>query len=616
MGLSDEELLDLIQRKAFDYFVMENNPKNGLVQDRAHNFQKGAVRSAASIAATGFGLTAYGVGVERGWMDRSQAYDMVQRTLEFFLHQAPQEHGFFYHFLNMDTGARVGRSELSPIDTSLFLAGAFFAAQYFDSPSLKDLTKQIYERVDWDWMLHGGRTLALAWSPEGGFHKARWDHYSECLMMYLFAIGSPTHPIPASSWQAILRPVGSYQNYRLIQMPPLFTHQYSHIWIDFRNQKDGFADYFKNSVNASLANRAFCIRESNRFQSYGPDSWGLTASDGPFGYRAYGAPPGWALHDGTVAPTASGGSIVFTPRESLACLRHFYEDLGEELWGEYGFSDAFNLDKQWFDQYVIGIDQGALLLMIENYRSELIWNVMKQNNFWEEVMKRVGFQQGTQEVPWPDPPEYRVPYIAGGIQIDGYTKDWPQGAAILLDQRFKEVGMIDGDEDLMGSIRFAWDENVLYFLANITDDHVVVGKTGKNIWQDDLLELFIDPGGDGLYWYQENDFQIGFCPHESDDAVEAWSWFQGGENPLDSGMATARGYVHQKGYVLEGAVRWNYLHQEPRPGSVVSISPAIHDIDRDRSTGKLQWFFRHEEEFQRFVLGKLILEGSPNGTQN
>ncbi len=200
---------------------------------------------------------------------------------------------------------------------------------------------KIYDRIDWVWMLNGGETFALEWTPERGFSKLRWDHYNESMLLYLLALGSNTHPIPPSSWKAIHRPVGSYQGIRSIQQPPLFTHQYSHVWIDFRNKHDGMADYFQNSVNATRANRQFCIDQAAVYSTYGPNSWGLTASDGPGGYKAFGAPPGWAEHDGTIAPTGCAGSIVFTPEESIACLRHFYENV-ENLWGDYGFADAFN----------------------------------------------------------------------------------------------------------------------------------------------------------------------------------------------------------------------------------------------------------------------------------
>ncbi len=613
-ALSEDELLDSIQEKSLHYFVTERNPRTGLVQDRAHNFEPNKTPSEASIAGSGFALAAYAVGVERGWLDRATAYEMSRRLLDFFAHRAAEEHGFFYHFLDMETGARHGRTELSPIDTTWLVAGALFSAEYFDEPEIRDLADTIYRRVYWPWMLHEGTAFSMAWSPEEGFDKRRWDHYDESLMMYLLAIGSPSHPIPPASWKEILRPAGSYRSHRVIAMPPLFTHQYSHIWIDFRNQNDGLADYFRNSTEATLANRQFCIDQAGKYTTYGPDRWGLTASDGPFGYRAYGAPPGWAVHDGTIAPTACGSSIVFTPRESLACLRHLYENFRDSLWGEYGFSDSFNLDKDWFSKDVLAIDQGALLLMIENYRSGLIWNAMKRNVPLQEAMKSAGFRPGTMELPWPDPPEYRVPYNPGGIQVDGYLKDWPAGTSILVDRSSRESGSFSEDNDAKAEFRFAWNENALYFFAVVTDDEVVARKGGKNLWQDDLVEIYIDPQNNGLFWYDESDFQIGFGPGAQADEVRTWSWFQGGVDPAGTGDVAARGYAHEKGYVIEGRISWDYLKIHPSGGSWLRLSPAVHDLDRDRSAGKLQWFFRNEETYGRFELGKLMLAAKTEKT--
>lgn len=608
-GLSDEALLDTIQRQTFEFFAREVNPKNGLIPDRAHNQRRGSTRAPASIAAVGFALTAYPVGVERGWMDYATAYELTRRTLYSFLHDIPHEHGFFYHFLNMTTGERAGKSELSPIDTALFLAGALFAAEYFDKPEVRELAQAIYERVDFEWMLNKGKTLAMAWSPESGFSPRRWDHYDESMILYLLAIGSPTHPIPAESWKEIQRPVGEYGGYRVIQMPPLFTHQYSHIWIDFRDKNDGYADYFQNSVNATLANRAFCIDQASKFSSYGPHSWGLTASDGPSGYKAYGAPPGWAQHDGTVAPTACGSSIVFTPEESKACLRYFYEELGDKIWGNYGFSDAFNLHRNWVAQDVIGIDQGPLVAMIENYRSELIWQKMAHQENLQEAMRKVGFRPGTKDIPWAEPPVFSAPYVFGGIRVDGYLRDWASADAILLGPEHIEAGHVSNAEDLSAQIRFAWDENALYFSAKVIDDSLVLRRSGRHLWQDDALELYIDPAGNGFYWENTKDFQMGFRASE-EGLAEGWSWFQGGEpmNEPDKGMAAS--VVDAQSYVLEGSIRWHHLGVTPHAGQHLNLSVAVHDRDLDRSEGKLHWFFRNEGGLGRFQLGQITLEKS------
>ena len=613
-GLSDDQLLDLISRKAFDYFQMEKDRATGLVRDRASNFRRGSSNAPASIAATGFGLTALGVGVERGWIDKATAQESARRTLEFFWKQAPQEHGFFYHFLDPRTGKRSAKSELSPIDTALFLAGALFVAEYFDDPGLRQLTDQIYGRVDWPWMMHDGKTLALAWSPEEGFNRRRWDHYDESMILYLLAIGSSAHPIDASAWKEIARPVGSYAGYRVIQMPPLFTHQYSHIWIDFRNKNDGFADYFQNSINAARANREFCIRQSSRFSSYGPNSWGLTASDGPFGYKAYGAPPGWAIHDGTVAPTACGSSIVFTPDESMACLRHFYEELGDQLWGSYGFSDAFNLDKKWFSDQALAIDQGPLLLMIENHRSGLIWEVMKKNRNLAEAMQKVGFREGTKDVPWPDPPRFNAPFLQGGVKIDGYLKDWPGFPPLVLGPQQKENGNFSGEKDIRANVRFAWSREALYFSVIVTDDSVMLKRQGNQIWQDDMVELYIDPQNDGLRWKDPSDYQIGFRPNFDSENIEIWSWFQANQDQIGN-MVAARGFAYGDGYVIEGGIRWSVLGVEPEEAKTVKVSIAVHDIDKDRSEGKVNWFFRNEEDLERFNLGEVVLSPASAGSK-
>lgn len=607
---TDHDLfLNEVQEKAFRYFEEQHNPYNGLVRDSAVNRSGATANAPASIAAVGFALTAYPVAVERGWMSRASAHELTVRTLEFFLDHAQQHKGFFYHFLNFETGERVNHCELSPIDTALFLAGALFAAEYYDDAKIRELVQKIYERVDFPWMLNHGKTFAMAWSPETGFTRTRWDVFSEGILLYVLAIGSPSYPIPVESWREILRPAGSYHGYRLIQMPPLFTHQYPQVWLDLRGINDGLADYFENSVNASRANRAFCIDQASKFPGYGPDLWGLSASEGPGGYRAYGAPPGWTVfHDGTIAPTACGSSIVFTPEESIACLENIRNNYGDTMWGPYGFSDAMNVGKQWFSDKVLGIDQGPILLMIENYRTGLIWKFMNQNVSVRAALEKIGFRKGTLPLPWPEPPIYQTPYVPQGILVDGFLKDWPASEAIVLNEaQNKEFGEFDGPKDLSAKIRFAWDREYLYFVAKVTDDDVVAKRTGKNIWRDDLFEIYVDPAGDGLFWNDPEDYQLGFRPGRDGKELSAWSWFQGGEDPLEHKTAIAKNYTDEKGYIIEGAIRWDLLGITPEPGKEVRLSPAIHEIDRKGGDGKLVWFFRNEEKCQRFVLGKLIL---------
>ena len=601
--------LEEVQQSAFRFFEEQHHPYTGLVRDSASNRPGAASNAPASIAGVGFALTIYPAAVERGWMSRASAQALTVRTLEFFLDHAAQHKGFFYHFLNFETGEKMNGSELSPIDTALFLAGALFAAEYYDDAKIRDLVQKIYERIDFPWMLNKGKTFALAWSSETGFSKARWDHFDESLLLYVLATGSPAHPISAEAWRGILRPAGSYRDYRLIQMPPLFAHQYPHVWLDLRGQNDGFADYFENSVNASRANRAFCIDQASKFAGYGPNLWGLSASEGPSGYRAYGAPPGWTVfHDGTISPSACGSSIVFTPEESIACLENIRINYSDTMWGPYGFSDAMNVGKGWFSDKVLAIDQGPLFLMIENYRTGLIWKFMSQSAPVRSALEKMGFRKGALALPWPEPPVYRASYVSSGIRVDGFLNDWPPGETIVMNSKeHKDFGDFDGSGDLGATVRFAWDYENLYFVAKVDDDDVVAKRTGEHIWRDDLLEIYVDPEGDGLFWKDPRDYQLGFRPGRDDRELAAWSWFQGGEDPLEGKKVYAKSYTDAKGYIIEGAIRWDFLGVTPEPGKEIRLSPAVHEMDRKGEDGKLVWFFRNEEKYQRFVLGKVIL---------
>ncbi|MFH1723801.1 MAG: glucoamylase family protein [Elusimicrobiota bacterium] len=406
---SDKALLDDIQRRAFLFFWENTDPKTGLTRDRAANFEEKETRDIASIAATGFGLMALGVARSRGWITYEQAYERTLITLKGYLGRKNTEHGWSYHFMHLHTGERVGTSEVSSIDTALFLVGAVFAGRYFKGTEVERLAEKIYRRVDFPWMMTDGgktpekRTLSMGWMPEGGFLKDRWHEYSEHMILSLLAMGSPTLPLPPEIWHAWTRRRGSYAGDESIASGPLFTHQYSHMAVDFRGRRDRYADYFENSKAATLANRRFAIDQRKRYRTYGPDSWGLTASDGPDGYRAYGAPPGRAEHDGTVAPTAAGGSIVFTPELSIRALRHFMRKYGDRIWGRYGFSDAFNTDPRWKDRFnapgmwrspdVIGIDQGIMLLMIENLRTGLIWKTIMSSPHIRRGMRAAGLRR-------------------------------------------------------------------------------------------------------------------------------------------------------------------------------------------------------------------------------
>lgn len=395
-ALGDDEFLDVLERLTFQYFWNEANPDTGLIRDRSTE------TSPASIAAIGFGLSAIIVGKTRGWISEQDAYSRTLRTLQTLerLQQstdtnAESNHGFFYHFIDPSTGRRVWDSELSSIDTALLIAGVLHTGQHFKNTEIEEIADRIYRRVEWDWMLNGGSTLSHGWKPETGFLPYRWEGYNEAAILYLLALGSPTHPIPASSWEAWGRTFqrGQYKGPELffVSTGSLFAYQYSHIWVDFRNKKDAFANYWENSRRAVEANRRFVYDNRDRCQTYGETTWGLTASDGPYGYQGYGAMPGDALNDCTISPSGSGGSVALVPELAIPALRFMYAEYGKNIWGKYGFKDAFNVDRNWWDEDYVGINQGAMLLMIENYRSGLLWNEFMQIPYIGRALESAGF---------------------------------------------------------------------------------------------------------------------------------------------------------------------------------------------------------------------------------
>lgn len=382
---NDAAFLDKLEYDSLKYFAGEANPANGLIKDSS---RPGAP---CSVAAVGFGLTALCIGDSRGWIEKGQAYDRALNTLRTFRDKIPNEHGFFYHFLDMRTGSRTWNSELSSIDTALFLAGALFAGEYFKNTEVEALAKEIYDRVDWQWMMNGRKTICMGWTPEDGFLPYYWDSYSEAMILYALAIGSSTHPISAASWFEWTRPKDTYDNYELIHCytGSIFTYQYSHGWIDFRNliENDTGTNYYLNSVNAVKANREFCVDNSFEYKAYGEDSWGITACIGPMGYKGYGAKPGEALNDGTIAPSGMAGSIVFDWQNSLNGLKYLYDKHKTFLYGKYGFKDAFNLDKTWWAEEYLGIDVGITAIMLENYKTGLVWSKFMQS---EPIKKWAG----------------------------------------------------------------------------------------------------------------------------------------------------------------------------------------------------------------------------------
>lgn len=347
----------------------------------------------SSIAATGFGLTALCIGDARGYGKNEEIKERVRTTLRFLWKDAPQVHGFFYHFMDMNNGRRWGNVELSSIDSSLLLCGVLTARQYFQDAEIQDLATKIYHRVDWPWMLNGGRTFSMGWHPESGFLDARWEHYCELMMIYLLAIGSPAHPVPAETWSAWKRPTITYQGISFISgNDPIFTHQYSQAWYDFRKKKDAYTNYFENSVLATKAHKLFCLSLKEKFPDYSEDLWGISASDYVKGYTAWGGPPPQGPINGTIVPCATGGSLPFLFDDCIRVLRTIRGKYSEKAWGTYSFADAFNPLTSWYDPDVLGIDLGITMLMAENHRTGLVWDTFMKNSEARTAMDRAGFK--------------------------------------------------------------------------------------------------------------------------------------------------------------------------------------------------------------------------------
>jgi hypothetical protein len=388
---NDEALLDDLERAICRYFWEQAGHKTGLCKDRARATGHDS-RKLASIASTGFGLTALCIADSRGFLPRKHIVERVRTTLRFLWQHALHVHGWFYHWGDKDTGARMFDSEVSSIDSSLLLCGVLTCREYFEDPEITRLASRIYDRVDWPWMLDGGKTLTMGWKPETGFLKARWDTYSELMMIYLLGLGSTTHPLPAATWDAWKRPIFHYEGLSYIgSHAPLFINQYSQAWFDFRHRRDKYANYFQNSVLATRAHKRFCLGLHKRFPDYTNELWGISASDSAHGYVAWGGPPEMGPIDGTVVPCAAGGSLPFLPQETMLVLRTIRERFSHHAWKRYGFVDAFNPLTGWFDKDVIGIDLGITVLMAENARTGFVWKTFMKNPEAREGMKRAGF---------------------------------------------------------------------------------------------------------------------------------------------------------------------------------------------------------------------------------
>ncbi len=404
----DDQFLEDLERANFAFFWEQANPKTGLVKDRC-NVRGPDHTVVASIAATGFGLTALCIGHKRGYISFSPVRTRVLATLRFLWEKMTHHHGFFFHFVNINTGARLWDSEVSSIDTAILFCGVLTCREYFQDYEIRRLAFDIFNRADWEWLAEDTTLMSMGWMPEIGFLPSRWNDYSELMMIYLLGMGAPSRPLPPQTWTSWKRVTFQYDGLRYIgSFAPLFVHQYSKAWFDFRGKRDQYADYFQNSMIATEAHRLFCLSLRSQFPDYSNDLWGITASDSESGgYVVWGGPPEMGPIDGTVVPSAAGGSLAFQPETTMRVLQNIKTRYATGAWSKYGFVDAFNPLKKWYDQDVIGIDTGITMLMAENRRTGFVWKTFMNNPEAQRGMQRAGFKAYQ-----PSPAPARQPLIA------------------------------------------------------------------------------------------------------------------------------------------------------------------------------------------------------------
>lgn len=421
LSVTNDSFLDFIQKKMFWYFWNEADPQTGLVKWGEDNWQIG-YGNVSSIAVCGYAISIYTIAADRGWISRDAAYQRVRKLLDTFETTLQNVHGFWWHFVHTATGARDGTTEISTVDSTLFILGALQAAEYFrnDHPDIAAQADLLYRRMDWTWFLNVSngddfqkRFVNQGWKPEfqigsphsfnipsgkpeGGYYvNDWWNRYSESVFIDLLALGSPTHPIASNAWTDMQRWWVDAYGYHFVQEPPLFTHQYHHLYFDLQNKHDGIVDYVDNTRKGTLTNRLTCVNDS--LGRYEPKRWGLSGSGGPDGnYHAYGGDPGGS-HDGTVAPTAATTSLVFTPTESMETARYMYFQYKHHIWGRYGFSDGFNVGQSWRHWAVNGLNNGAMVIGIENFRSGMVVNTFMQNPYAASALSAAGFRSFAQE---------------------------------------------------------------------------------------------------------------------------------------------------------------------------------------------------------------------------
>ncbi len=623
LALERDELLNRVSKQTYDYFWLEANPVNGLIKDRS------TADSPCSIAAVGFGLTAIPVGIERGWITDQEGFERVLKTLRTFADGGVEgKNGFFYHFVDMESGRRAGGCELSSIDTAILIAGALFVGEYFEGTIVERLANQLYQRVNWQWMMNDDTTLSMGWKPEAGFLSARWNSFNEGLLAYVLAVGSPTYPISANSWDEIYRPVRD--NYINLPMEVLFVYQYPHVWIDFRNKEDHYANYWNNSVTATRINHLFAVFNRYKYKSYDLNIWGISASDGPAGYKPYGASAG--NHDGTIAPYASIASMPFTPDLSYNALKAMLQKYGALIWGKYGFVSAFNIDQNWFSDQYIGIDQGDILLMIENHRSGLIWEYFMQNEYIQTAMCRLGFVEKAAD--YAVTPGYLAEFerlrlapkektavataLTGSIIIDGDLAEWLDKNYAVVDENMNVPGLIKVDQrkQILNSKFYAqWDQQALYLAVDVADEVVVSNITPGDLgsfYRSDSIEFYIKAPQTAA-----EIMKLAVLPFDTEGNIQAVRHEDSAPGPVsrvapEIELASER---TDRGYRIEVKIPWKYLGVKPEVGLELGFCQTIHNSNQaDAAPGEyvrenmLAWNNLPEIWANPDFWGRLVLE--------
>ena len=594
LTLTDDALLEEISKRTFNYFWEQANPDNGLIKDRSTD------DSASSIAAVGFGLSGIPVAIERGWITKDEGYARTLTTLKTFANGGVEgNRGFYYHFVNMADGHRSGGSELSSIDTALFIAGAVTVEEYFPGTEVATLADRLYRAVDWAWMQGGdGGLVRMGWSPENGFLDARWGAgFDEGLILYVLAIGSPTHPVPTALWDEIARPVRKDfqgRDYIYIAAEPLFIYQYPLAWLDLRDQEDYYANYPNNTARACARNATFSEALAGDYKTYQNGVWGLSASDGPTGYKAYGAAEG--NHDGTVAPYASIACLPFTEDLAWGSLRAMLGQYKSLVWGDYGFVSAINEDELWYSYDYIGIDQGDILLNIENYRTAQVWNLFAKNAQVQSALTKVGFVP--KQADYAVTPAYlqdvrdaeaeaRQPVsgtlAATPLAIDGQLSDWADSTWYTVTEKMNipvgGIAKVDPKTQTLHS-RFAirYDAENLYLAADVSDDTVVSNIAPddlQNFYRTDSVEFYLDPHNDtGL-------FKLAVLPFDTEGNVQAVRHEDARPGPIATtapGAEVASSRT-DSGYIIEVKLPLTLLGITGQTSTTLGFSHVIHNAN-------------------------------------